>query len=110
MGYKMGVVSNRSNSIDAEIQEMGIDIYLDFYFASADIQIWKPDPGIFEHALFLAESTPESTAYIGDNFYTDIIGAKNAGLYPILYDPRNIFPDADCQVITDISDLVPQIV
>jgi putative hydrolase of the HAD superfamily len=110
MGYKMGVVSNRSKSIEAEIQKLGFDIYMDFYFASADIQIWKPDPGIFEHALFLAESIGATTAYIGDNYYTDIIGAKNAGLHPILYDPRYIFPDADCQVITDISDLVPQIV
>ncbi len=109
-GYKMGLVSNRSNSIDDEIRELGFDIYLDFFFASGDIQIWKPDPEIFEHALFLAESTPETTAYIGDNYYTDIIGAKNAGIHPILYDPRNIFPDADCQVITNISDLVPRIV
>lgn len=109
-GYKMGVVSNRSNPIDDEIVELGFDSYLDFYFASGDIQIWKPDPGVFEHALFLTESTPETTAYIGDNYYTDIIGARNAGIYPILYDPRNIFPDADCQVITDISDLVPRII
>ena len=109
-GYKMGLVSNRSNSIDDEIQELGFDVYLDFYFASGDIKIWKPDPGIFEHALFLAESTPEVTAYIGDNYYTDIIGARNAGIHPILYDPRNIFPDVDCQVITDISDLVSRIV
>jgi HAD superfamily hydrolase (TIGR01549 family) len=109
-GYKMGLISNRSSSIDDEIHKLGFDVYLDFYFTSGDIQIWKPDPGIFEHALFLAESTPEVTAYIGDNYYTDIIGAKNAGIYPILYDPRNIFPDADCQVITDISDLISRIV
>ena len=110
LGYKMGLVSNRSNSIDDEIQELGFDVYLDFYFASGDIQIWKPDRGIFEHALFLAESTPDTTAYIGDNYYTDIVGARNAGIHPILYDPRNIFPDADCQVITDISDLVSRII
>lgn len=110
LGYKMGLLSNRSNSVDEEIKELGFDVYLDFYFTSGDLQIWKPDPRIFEHALFLAESTPETTAYIGDNYYTDIIGAKNAGIYPILYDPRNIFPDADCQVITNISDLVSRIV
>lgn len=109
-GYKMGLVSNRSNPIGEEIEELGFDIYLDFYFCSGEIQIWKPDPGIFEHALFLAESTPETTAYIGDNYYTDIVGAKNAGIYPILYDPRNIFPDADCQVIGNIGDLVSRIV
>jgi HAD superfamily hydrolase (TIGR01549 family) len=110
LGYKMGLLSNRSNSVDDEIKELGFDVYLDFYFTSGDLQIWKPDPRIFEHALFLAGSTPQTTAYIGDNYYTDIIGARNAGIYPILYDPRNIFPDADCQVITNISDLVSRIV
>jgi len=110
LGYKIGVLSNRSNSIDDQIRELGFDVYLDFYFSSGDIQIWKPDPEVFEHALYLAESTPETTAYIGDNYYTDIIGARNAGIYPILYDPRNIFPDVDCQVIADISGLVSQIV
>jgi HAD superfamily hydrolase (TIGR01549 family) len=107
-GYKMGLVSNRSSSVDQEIQELGFDAFFDFYFTSGDVQIWKPDPGVFEHALFLAESSPEVTAYIGDNYYTDVIGARNAGLYPILYDPRNIFPDAGCQVITNISHLISQ--
>ncbi len=108
-GYKMGLVSNRSSSIEDEIQKLGFDAHFDFYFSSADIQIWKPDPGIFEYALYLAESSPEETAYIGDNFYTDVLGARSAGIYPILYDPRSIFPEADCQVITSIANLVSQI-
>ncbi|TFG50260.1 MAG: HAD family hydrolase [Anaerolineales bacterium] len=108
LGYKMGLVSNRSSSIDAEIQELGFESYLDFYFSSSEVDCWKPDPAIFEHALYLAESTPDVTAYIGDNYYTDIVGAQNSGIYPILFDPRNIFPDADCQVITKISSLVSQ--
>ena len=107
-GYKMGLVSNRSSSVDQEVRDLGFDAFFDFFFTSGDIQIWKPDPGIFEHALYLAESTPEVTAYIGDNYYTDVVGAKNAGLYPILYDPRNIFPDADCQVISSIDQLISQ--
>ena len=28
----------------------------------------------------------------------DIVGARNAGLTPILIDRRNIFPDADCRI------------
>jgi HAD superfamily hydrolase (TIGR01549 family) len=107
-GYKMGLVSNRSGSIDEEIQKLGFDVYFDFYFTSGDIQIWKPDPGVFEHALYLAESSPEVSAYIGDNYYTDVVGANSAGIYPILFDPRNIFPDAECQKIDTISDLISQ--
>ena len=108
-GYKMGLVSNRSDSIEEEINELGFLPFFDFHFAAGDIDFWKPDPRIFEHALYLAESSPTSTAYIGDNYYTDVIGARSVGIFPILMDQRNTFPDADCQVITKIGDLLTQI-
>ena len=104
-GYIMGLVTNRSAPVDEELEEYGFLPYFDFYFTAGEIKSWKPDPEIFEHALFLAGSTPEETTYIGDNYYTDILGARNSGLYPILFDPRNTFPDADCQVITRIGSL-----
>jgi HAD superfamily hydrolase (TIGR01549 family) len=107
-GYTIGLVSNRSNPIDQELDEIGLKPFFDFYFTAGEIDVWKPDREIFEHAVFLAGSLYEETAYIGDNYYTDILGAVAAGIYPILYDPRNIFPDADCQVITDIGDLCSQ--
>ncbi len=109
LGYKMGLVSNRPNSIDAEVKDLEFESFFDFSFASGDVQLSKPDPEIFEHALYLAESSPENSAYIGDNYFTDIVGAQNAGLYPILFDPRNIFPDIECHRIYKISDLVSTI-
>ena len=108
-GYKMGLVSNRSDPIENEINELGFLPFFDFQFAAGEIDSWKPDAGIFEHALYLAESSPASTAYIGDNYYTDVIGARSVGIFPILMDQRNTFPDADCQVITKIGDLLTQI-
>jgi len=107
-GYVMGLVSNRSNSIDEEVGELGFLPYFDFCFSAGEVDSWKPDAGIFEHALYLAESNPENTTYIGDNYYTDILGARGVGIYPILFDPRNTFPDADCQVITKIGNLVAE--
>ena len=109
LGYKMGLVSNRVSSIETEVKELGLDSHFDFYFTSGDVKTAKPDPEIFEHALYLAESSPDISAYIGDNYYTDILGAQNAGIYPILYDPRYIFPDVKCHKITRISDLVSRI-
>jgi putative hydrolase of the HAD superfamily len=108
-GYIMGMVSNRSTSIEEEMDRLGFLPYFDFWFTAAEVNSWKPDPGIFEHALYLAGNSPEATAYIGDNYYTDVLGAQGVGIYPILYDPRNVFPDADCQVITSIGNLVAQI-
>ena len=105
-GYKMGMVTNRSGSIEDELNDLGFLPFFDFQFTAGEVDSWKPALDIFEHALYLAESSPDTTAYIGDNYYTDVVGARNAGIYPILMDPRNVFPDADCQVIRSIGDLL----
>jgi len=109
LGYKMGLVSNRSFPIETEVKDLGFESYFDFSFTSGEVKSAKPEPEIFEHALYLADSGPEISAYIGDNYYTDVIGAQSAGIYPILYDPRNIFPEAKCHKISKISDLVSRI-
>ncbi len=105
-GYTLGLVSNRSKPIKEDIQQLGLLSFFDFLVTAGEINSWKPDPDIFDYALYLAESTPEATAYIGDNYYTDILGAQQAGLFPILFDPQGTFPEVDCMVIQNIGDLV----
>ena len=43
--------------------------------------------------------------YVGDNYFADVIGARRAGLRPVLYDPRGIYPDASCEVIASFDGL-----
>jgi putative hydrolase of the HAD superfamily len=104
-GYILGLVSNRSKPIQDEIDQLGLLPFFDFLVTAGEVNSWKPDPDIFEYALYLAEASPESAAYIGDTYYTDIIGAQAAGLFPILFDPSQTFPDAQCMVIRSLSDL-----
>jgi len=42
---------------------------------------------------------------VGDNYYADVVCARQAGMTPILYDPKGIFPDADCMVIAQMREL-----
>jgi FMN phosphatase YigB (HAD superfamily) len=42
---------------------------------------------------------------VGDNYYADVVGARAAGLRPILYDPRGIFPEPDCETIKSFDEL-----
>ena len=104
-GYKVGLVSNRSNPCNEELQELGLSPYLDFAYVAAEVGAWKPDPAIFNRAFKETGSSPERIIYIGDNYFADILGAKNAGITPILLDPRGIFPDADCKVIRSLGEL-----
>jgi putative hydrolase of the HAD superfamily len=45
------------------------------------------------------------TIYIGDNYYADVVGARRAGLRPVLYDPQGVFPEADCAIIKSFDEL-----
>lgn len=105
-GYTLGLVSNRTGSLEEELQEFGLLPYFNFFYTAGEINSWKPEKEIFEYALDLAQSTPKTTAYIGDNYYADIQGAQKVGLFAILLDPHDTFPEADCTIIQDIQELV----
>jgi putative hydrolase of the HAD superfamily len=99
------VVSNRTEPYLDLVDSVGLTGYFDFILAAGEVNAWKPDPQIFEHALERAGTLPEEAIYVGDNYYADIIGARGAGLHPVLYDPETIFPDADCAVIPALPHL-----
>lgn len=105
-GYTLGLVSNRSLPFEEEINELGLEEYFAFSFTAGEIESWKPDKRIFDHALNLAGSDPGRSAYIGDNYYADILGARKWGLYPVLIDRLDTFPDAECLVIKSLGDLL----
>ena len=104
-GYTVGLVSNRRKPYQDELQGFGLAEYFDFSLAAGDVNSWKPDSGIFKHALKKAKSKPEQTIYVGDNYFADVIGARRAGLQPVLYDPMGLFFEPGCPVITSFEDL-----
>jgi len=83
-----------------------LDEYFSFALAAGEINSWKPDPGIFWHALERLEANPQQALYVGDNYYADVVGAQNAGLQAVLVDPEGIFPEAQCLVIRQVNELL----
>ncbi len=107
-GAKLGLVSNRVHPLTEIAQEYNLADLFDFTLAAGEVGHWKPHPAIFQKALELAGAVPETATYIGDNYYADIVGAQNAGLTGILIDRRGIFPEVECRVIKQISELKGQ--
>jgi len=105
-GYILGVVSNRDNPYQDEIDELGMGDYFHFSLAGGEVKSWKPDPGIFYAALERADATAQQTLYIGDNYFADVVGARHAGLQPVLYDPKGLFHEPGCPVIASFDDLI----
>jgi HAD superfamily hydrolase (TIGR01509 family) len=107
LGYKVGLVSNRDEPLEAIVTELGLADFFIFTLSAGQAQSWKPDPSIFAKALALAGCSAERTVYVGDNYYADVEGARAAGLLPILIDPDGIFPDPGCPVIRSLAELEP---
>ena len=104
-GYILAVLSNRDQPFHELLLEHGIGEFFDFSLAAGEVQVWKPDPGLFEHALQRVHLSASEAIYIGDNYYADVVGSRRAGLRPVLYDPLGIFPDPDCETIKSFDEL-----
>jgi putative hydrolase of the HAD superfamily len=104
-GFKLGVLSNRTEPFDEQLRELGIHSYFEYYLAAGTINTWKPDPAIFHYALNDMGLEPGQMLYVGDNYFADVVGSSRAGVQPILLDPESLFPEADCPVIETIGEL-----
>jgi HAD superfamily hydrolase (TIGR01662 family) len=104
-GYIMAVLSNRNDPFSKILETHNIREFFDFSIAGGEVNAYKPEPGLFEHALQRANVTAEETIYVGDNYFADVVGSRRAGLTPVLYDPLGIFPEADCATIETFDEL-----
>jgi putative hydrolase of the HAD superfamily len=105
-GYVLGLITNRSQPVDAYLEEVDLAAYFDLILAAGEIQIFKPDPGIFTFALEKLGIHSARALYVGDNYYADIVGARKASVRPVLYDREGIFNGADCTTITQLDELL----
>lgn len=104
-GYRLGLVSNRREPLTDLIRELRFDGRFEFVLAAGEVGWWKPDPRILRYALDQMQADPAEAVYVGDNYFADVPAALDAGLAAVLLDPENLFPEADCPVIRDLSEL-----
>jgi FMN phosphatase YigB (HAD superfamily) len=104
-GYRLALVTNRGQPCHDELAGLGLLDFFELALAACEAGAWKPDPEIFTLALKRLDAEAGTAMYVGDNYFADVIGARQAGLQPVLLDPQGIFPEADCLVIRAIKEL-----
>ncbi len=104
-GYFMAVLSNRDKPFQDTLESHGISEFFSFSLAGGEVKSYKPDPGLFEHALERAGLSSQEAVYVGDNYFADVVGSRRAGLRPVLFDPDTVFPEADCTTIRSFGEL-----
>jgi HAD superfamily hydrolase (TIGR01662 family) len=106
-GYILAVISNREKPFHDVLASHHLSEYFHFALAAGEVDIYKPEPGVFKHALERGNVTAQETVYVGDNYFADVVGSRRAGLHPVLYDPVGVFPEADCLKIESFDELIP---
>ena len=81
--FTLGVISNGN----ADVNHIGVGHLFDFALSSEAAGVAKPHQDIFNQALQLANSKNKEMVYVGDDPKRDILGAHNAGLHAIWFNP-----------------------
>jgi len=102
-GFKLGLVSNRSEPLDEIVKSLGLAGMFDLMLAAGEVGWYKPDPRLLLHAADRLGVEPGETLYLGDNFHADVLGSSAAGMTPVLLDPRGLYPEADCWVVPSVG-------
>ena len=106
-GKVLGLVSNLSRALDGDCNELGLTPYIDFALTSSEIGAEKPHPPIFLAALERAGVSASEAIHVGDQYHSDVVGAKGVGINPLLLD-RDGFWEAvnDCPRIRSLGEIV----
>lgn len=106
LGLRTAVVSNADGRVESLLAGLGLGEHLSFVLDSHLEGVEKPDPEIFRRALARLGVSAQRAAYVGDIYSVDVVGARAAGLAPILLDPTDSYADADCARIASLEELL----
>ena len=105
-GYRLGILSNLRRDMGQLCQSLGLSPFLDFCVSSADAGAEKPHSPIFLAALEKMAAAPGEAVHVGDQYRSDVLGARAVGMHPVLIDRRGWNNTVnDCPRIANLSEL-----
>lgn len=104
----LGVISDWGIGLGLILRHHDLVRYFDFAVISAAVRLAKPDPAFFDTALRRADAIPDYALHIGDSYVLDVLGARAAGITPVLLDRAGAIDpaDVDCAVVRDLYGLL----
>ena len=105
-GVRTAVISNADGRVDELLRETGLRPHLELVLDSHLEGVEKPDPAIFQRALDRMGLRAERAVYVGDIYSIDVVGARAAGLSPILIDSAGAYDEVDCPRIRRLGELL----
>lgn len=89
IGYSCMLLSNNK---EPRVKMFNEAVHVNYIYKAG-----KPKPGNYRKAMEIMGSTTENTIFVGDQIFTDVMGANIAGIRTILVKP--IHPKEEIQII-----------
>jgi len=102
--YQLALATNAAESgcdlVRAALQRIGLDAYFDCVFTAREMGASKPEPAFFRAVLGELGCAPHEAIMIGDNYRVDVVGAKEASMRAIWFNPTT----SACPVVHPLHD------
>jgi putative hydrolase of the HAD superfamily len=115
-GVHVGIISNADGSVAQRLaaQEVlqvgpGIGVDVECVIDSGAVGVSKPDPKIFRIALDAIGVEAADSWYIGDMPGIDVVGARAAGLFPIVMDTYGYNEGADFACVKSLREVAERV-
>lgn len=88
-GYPMHILTNGFEEVQGiKMEHSGLNPYFDNVITSEFIGVRKPDPKAFLSSAKHVGAHVEAAFMIGDNLIADVLGAKEAGMNEVYFNPK----------------------
>ena len=108
MGLKLGVLSQNSmtgRQLNEDLKTRLIARYFSVVLTSEDAGYDKPDPRFFEIGCKMIKLKTTELWYVGNRYHEYVVGARNAGITPVLVERGRRHRTRDCLTVTGLLSL-----
>jgi len=105
-GAKLGIVTGRPRAAP-ELEALGVRSYFHPVIDAFAARSGKDEGHMFHLAAEAAAKYDAPAWHVGDNYDLDVLGARAAGLRPVLLDRTGAHEEVDCPRIESLGELPP---
>jgi putative hydrolase of the HAD superfamily len=109
-GLRLAAVSNSNGTLRRLFDRLEFTAFFEVILDSQVEGIEKPDPRLFHLALEKLGAGAGDALHAGDFYHVDVVGARAAGIRPVLVDEARLYPDADCPRVASLAELAAHLV
>jgi HAD superfamily hydrolase (TIGR01549 family) len=106
LGLRLVIVSNANGTVARLAERLGLTECVGCVLDSHVEKVEKPDPRFFEIAMQRSGADADTSIHVGDLYEVDVVGARAAGITPVLLDAVGLYPEADCLRVRTLPQVV----